>query len=113
MIFSLKTAFARVYINDKCWGPTPCWKTTATEESFYSSSIRLFPNPTRALIYLESDSPEDLLTAVEITDMSGKVLRQHNRNIRMLDMTSLPAGSYLLILKTEKENLIKQIIKVE
>jgi len=71
---------------------SPGCGNTSTEE-LAESSIRVYPNPTRDKIQIESTYLEPL--RVEITDISGKIWMQLDRE-KAMDIGALPLGVYLI-----------------
>ena len=68
-----------------------CGNTVITEVG--ETSLRLYPNPTRDKIRIESTNLKPL--QFEIRDLSGKVWIQEDE-IKSLDVTALPQGIYLI-----------------
>ena len=75
--------------------------------------IKLYPNPVGSEAHIESGLGP--VTAVEILDMSGKVLRRHTyrepRSEINLSMGELPAGTYLMRIHTDRQVLHKHFMK--
>lgn len=77
---------------------------------------QVYPNPVADQLNVSFTNPESLPVTMRLTDVTGKVLRvetwpavqgeQHQR----LDVSSLPAGLYLLELATEKGRLIRKVM---
>jgi hypothetical protein len=99
-------------------GYIPCiisiFKEIYTPQS--NVGISVFPNPTRDMISILVDSPEDFIQ-IEITDTHGKQLvsEKHN-NISdkiSINMLNFSAGTYLLLFKDVNGNYISnyKIIK--
>ncbi len=60
------------------------------------SSIRIWPNPTNNILYVESDNiPIDYIT---IMDLNGRIIMRENvgDNSFVMNASCLPAGTYLL-----------------
>jgi hypothetical protein len=75
--------------------------------------IRLYPNPVGSEAHIESGLGP--VTAVEILDMSGKVLRRYTyqdpRTEFNISMNELPAGTYLMRIHTDRQVLHKHFMK--
>lgn len=71
------------------------------------SSIQLFPNPSEA--YFRFNSPE-LVTKIEIKDMTGRTILNviPNHTQGQVEITSLPAGSYIIRFFTNKNPIQQQ-----
>lgn len=82
-------------------------------ENSNTLAVRVFPNPTKGKITLESQTVNlDEMTAV-ILDLNGKVLVESTsmKNTRgTFDLSHLPKGMYLLKLYSTKEVITKKII---
>ncbi len=75
--------------------------------SFNKNTIKIFPNPTNDIVTISSSLEN--ITSVEVWDMLGrKLLTQINTQ---LDLSSYQKGTYLLIIKTDKQQLTQRIIK--
>ncbi len=72
-------------------------------------SVRVFPNPTSNLIHIESNNLEEL-HEVTLYNTLGVHLNLKSTN-GSIDVTHLNTGIYLLIIKTSKGTITKQIIK--
>ncbi len=75
-----------------------------------TASTRIFPNPVRDKLHLESPSP---ITRVRILDGSGIARMETMSAGRRLvvDLGDLPGGIYLLEVRTGNETLIRKIVK--
>ncbi|NND32794.1 MAG: T9SS type A sorting domain-containing protein, partial [Saprospiraceae bacterium] len=72
------------------------------------SSIQVFPNPARSVLYLEIANPNDEMSSVEVVDFLGRRIKEfkpggnllypHRRSI---DVSDLVSGSYLLRVKSD------------
>lgn len=60
-----------------------------------SSSIKVYPNPCTDMINVSSTEITDQY-AYQITDMSGKIFMSINNGTNTFDVSSIPAGFYLL-----------------
>lgn len=76
---------------------------TAVEDVAQDLNIRIFPNPTAALIYLSLDNLDDQ-PVYQLYDLNGKLLITENLNHTQttIQMSTYPSGSYFLILKNKK-----------
>ena len=76
------------------------------EETFEESNISIFPVPTNGILYVQ-DSTQNI--NLSVFDLNGeKVLVEINKN--QIDLSSLPVGTYLLLIKgntVEKRKIIK------
>jgi hypothetical protein len=76
--------------------------------------IEVFPNPTNGILNLRTASPVRKTMEVVVTDMYGReVYRESVRNLRnefTMDLTALPAGVYMLSLKTTEASTMHKIV---
>lgn len=77
---------------------------------FTEQDYKVYPNPTQNS--LQVDCEKDELIAIEIFDMTGKCWQRKQVNrvkTDLIDVTMIPAGLYLLRLKTLKGEIVKKI----
>ena len=67
-----------------------------------ASKVRIFPNPAKDILYIESELP---FTSIEIFNQSGQKLL-HSENLTT-DISGLPGGTYLVKVFDKKRELIK------
>ena len=85
--------------------------TTATREIVDTEQVQLYPNPVRQELYfniapsLQTASP----IVVETWNMQGVLLRREQLETPMTNMAFLPAGTYLIVIKSDSW-LSRQII---
>ena len=79
-------------------------------------TIRLFPNPTRGLVFIEKDLgiPLDL----KVLDMSGKLIYQQSLGIQSkteVDLGNYPPGNYYLELQNPntQSKIFEKIVKID
>ena len=73
--------------------------------------VNLYPNPTDAILNIETAEYIDLLM---VTSMSGQVLltRQDlNAGVQQLDLTNLPDGTYVIQMIHEEKVVTRQVVK--
>lgn len=79
-----------------------------------NSSLSLYPNPTRGEVYLLTDKSYGD-TPISITDLTGKNVINTSINFTSqrgtLDISSLPAGVYIIQIKTTDGIINKKLIK--
>jgi len=74
--------------------------------------VSIYPNPTSS--YLNIIAPDRyLVNKVLLFDLNGRKIieRENSVNEIQLDLTSLVAGTYILILDTKEKKLVKRVIK--
>src|SRR5690606_32204110 len=72
-------------------------------------NIKIYPNPTTRLIFIESKT-ENILGAT-IFDILGKNVLQEIGNIQEMDISHLQSGMYFLRIKTDSGEFVQKIIK--
>lgn len=93
------------------WEATVECNALGTEDLKDVAGIKIFPNPTSDLLFLQSD--KELIETVEIIDVSGKNVWNSRINgfNAEFSIQHLPKGVYIVNIKTKHQNLIKKIIK--
>jgi hypothetical protein len=73
-------------------------------------AIKMFPNPTTGMLFLETDLKED--TKVEITDMNGKVVIATDmyRN-KTIDVSMLASAIYQVRITGPQGSVVKRLVK--
>ncbi|UTX47492.1 T9SS type A sorting domain-containing protein [Chryseobacterium sp. MA9] len=83
----------------------------ATSEVVHADRINVYPNPVRDNIHIKLDS-QNKLEKVSVVDMSGKLIKTFDKESDAYDLSDIPKGSYIIIVKNNnKEVLKKKIIK--
>jgi len=82
------------------------------EENVLEQTLHVYPNPIQNFLFIENSNNDPL--EVEINDLKGNTifnskLRQRNSSI---NLSNFKAGIYLVNFKTDKNNLVKKIIKL-
>ncbi len=73
-----------------------------------AQEISIYPNPTRGKVFFKTNNAFDY----QITDNSGKViLNGSTTNGNNVDLQNLPAGLYLMKIKSQNNTIFKKIIK--
>jgi lysophospholipase L1-like esterase len=82
---------------------------TATEPTAKDNTHAVFPNPTDGHLYLNTTGEQ--VIDVQMFDMLGLMVLQRNAPGTMLDLSALPAGHYLLHMRTNKGRTIQRITR--
>lgn len=91
---------------DITYGPN----LAAVEDVAATNSFSVYPNPSNGLLSI--DSKGETIEAVSITDNFGHILL-HKEGIQgSIDISALPAGSYIISLQTQKGNVKRRVIKI-
>lgn len=75
-------------------------------DSFNENKVVVYPNPTKGIIIVDSN---DVIESIELWDMLGRKLM--TQKYTLINLSSYENGTYLLIIKNNKKQLIKRIIK--
>ncbi|MFN0276563.1 MAG: peptide-N-glycosidase F-related protein [Chitinophagales bacterium] len=73
-----------------------------------NQSLRIFPNPAKGFCYVQYNIAEGASAALKIIDVSGKSILEDqmvddSKGIKTLDISSLPAGVYRVVLQSSAE----------
>ena len=82
--------------------------TLSTKENLLSQ-FKIFPNPTKDLLYVVSTSYK--LTKIEIYNVVGKKLKSFSKNLDKININDLSHGMYLLKIYTENNSVMTKILK--
>jgi len=72
-------------------------------------NIKVYPNPTHGLIKI-SEHGDIEFNSIYLLDLTGKKIKTFE-NVNHLDISEVPAGTYLLRLNNDKITITKKIIK--
>lgn len=90
--------------------PIPCVATINVKKIASSSAIKLFPNPARNHITIETSSA--LETTLTLYSIQGQLLTTKAfRNQTTLELNQYPKGIYLLKFENDTELIVKRFIK--
>lgn len=94
---------------DTIWGNiSPDWIFTATKNLHESKNeLKLYPNPAMDFISLEIPESSDNPLAVQVFDAAGRLLRTTDvagqKDKIQVDLSGLPAGFFMIIVRSESE----------
>jgi hypothetical protein len=92
--------------------------TTGTYPTSFGDKIKLFPNPTTGVIYIELDEPGTEQVNIQIFTLVGVVKKELSYRTSAsnaaypFDISGLEAGVYFLRIDSKKSRAIKKIIKL-
>jgi len=91
------------------------WSSLINTNEEFSLDINFYPNPTIDIVNFNFSNLESSELNVLVFDYAGRVLITTKINIEdyktKVDLSSLPSGSYLIYLNTNKFNYHTKIIK--
>lgn len=70
------------------------------------SNLLIYPNPTSGIVFINTDNIE----SISVVNLLGSIVLTKN-NSNNIDLSSLPKGSYVVSIKSDKNVFVKQIIK--
>ncbi|UTW61519.1 T9SS type A sorting domain-containing protein [bacterium SCSIO 12741] len=80
-------------------------------EESYDNAVRVHPNPTHGLLKITPNQNHQSMKA-SIVSLTGEVLLVV-RNEKVIDLTELPAGLYVLVLDIDQRRTTQKVLKVE
>lgn len=84
--------------------------TVATREPAWAQDLRIYPNPyTYGPLSISGQLPN--LNRISVIDASGRSVLRFAGSARALDLSALPAGSYLLQLEASGETVVRKFIR--
>ncbi|MDN3695026.1 T9SS type A sorting domain-containing protein [Chryseobacterium tructae] len=95
-------------VNSDCPIDNLVLATSTAQEKF---SVKISPNPTKGNLSISSDQK---ISSIEIYDRLGKLIQKQsgiNAETAQLSIQHIPSGVYIVKVITDKETLIKKIIK--
>ena len=82
--------------------------SSATNDSFQESALKIFPNPTTGLIVLDLP-PGSLPDYATILDLSGRPVLAQRGPDSQLEVSALPSGLYMLIVTDNQGRTFRQL----
>jgi hypothetical protein len=87
----------------------PCELTTSDEENHILSELKLYPNPARDVLIIETGNSE---FRFEISDATGQVVRKGTGKVKtQIETSDLAQGIYLIKLYTGNETAYRKLVK--
>ena len=78
-----------------------------------ASDFSVYPNPTNNILNI-SNKTNDLINTVQITDLTGKTIKESNfiaKSSIQMNIGDIAAGVYMMTIKTDKGSITKKIVK--
>ena len=73
------------------------------------NSIKIYPNPTKGLVFINSKT--ETIIGITVFDVLGKKVLQLEGNIQRIDISTLQSGMYFLRITADDKNFVQKIIK--
>ena len=78
---------------------------TTPVENVTSEQLAIYPNPTSGIVYFDNQ-----LTNVAVYDVAGHQVYAQSLAEQSLDLSSLNAGTYLLVAQLNGESIITKVM---
>jgi hypothetical protein len=85
--------------------------TTGNIQTKHKTTVQLYPNPVRDILYLDTGIADDLLS-YDIYDSLGNLVRKSTSMGESIDVSDLPEGIYFLKSKSRAAISVGQFIKI-
>lgn len=86
-----------------------CSPTSGNTTVELFNDIKLYPNPTsNGQLTLLTDQA---VSAIKVLDITGRVMIEQEIDAKLIDLSSLEAGEYLVVLTTVNGSITKRIVK--
>jgi hypothetical protein len=84
--------------------------TNLQNEEFTTNSFTIYPNPVKDILFIENNN-NNLIQKIVVYDVMGKTVIEQNGNSAQIDFSNITSGLYLVKITSEKELIVKKIIK--
>lgn len=84
--------------------------TNLQNEEFITNSFTVYPNPVNDMLFIENNNNK-IIQKIVVYDVMGKTVIEQNGNIAQIDFSNITSGLYLVKITSEKEIIVKKIIK--
>jgi PKD repeat protein len=77
--------------------------------------VKIFPNPTDGLLYLDFKNVEKIDFQMVISNIQGQVIRNQKLSkelLQTIDMNDLTKGVYFLTIKNEQKQWVRKVVKI-
>jgi len=71
------------------------------------ANVAVWPNPAKDLIWIEEDIEGELY---KIYSLDGALIKEDSSNIRTIDVSEIPSGTYILELQISSGKIKKRLI---
>jgi hypothetical protein len=84
--------------------------TNLQNEEFTTNSFTIYPNPVKDILFIENNN-NNLIQKIVVYDVMGKTVIEQNGNSAQIDFSNITSGLYLVKITSEKELIVKKIMK--
>lgn len=85
---------------------------TSTSQDYLRNALKLYPNPTVAMVVVEFPASHITTTTVKLIDVYGKSTKTISIMDNRINLTAFPAGMYYLIFNLGGSQIVKKIVKL-
>ena len=93
----------------------PIFGLTPTNDVNTEGGLKIYPNPTDGLLYLDFTNVEKIDFQMIISNIQGQVLRSTKLSkevLQIIDINDLAKGVYFLALKTPEKQWVRRVVKL-
>ncbi|MFT4061721.1 MAG: T9SS type A sorting domain-containing protein [Edaphocola sp.] len=83
--------------------------TTSIQNPALKSHFKIYPNPTNDIIHLEYDNAINIQN-IQLTDVSGKVIKTFKKNEKALNVSGVASGVYFLKIQAAEGSVREKIV---
>ena len=83
------------------------YQNVLNTEDFTKADIKIYPNPTTDILYIESRTPINL---IKLFDIRGREIYSSNENLESLNLNRYDAGVYFINIQSEAGTMTKKVI---
>ena len=92
----------------------PIFGLTPTNDLETETAIKIYPNPTDGLLYLDFTNVEKIDFQVIISNIQGQTIKSQKLTkeaLQVMDLNDLAKGVYFLTFKGEQKQWIRKVVK--
>jgi PKD repeat protein len=92
----------------------PIFGLTPSNDIEQETAIKIYPNPTDGLLYLDFANVEKIDFQLVVTNIQGIALKNQQltkETLQVVDMNDLPKGIYFLAFKNKAVNFVRKVIR--
>jgi Secretion system C-terminal sorting domain/PKD domain len=92
----------------------PIFGLTPTNDIEKETAIKIYPNPTDGLLYLDFSNVEKVDYQLVVTNIQGQALKNQQLTkeaLQVVDMNDLPKGIYFLAFKNKEISLVRKVVR--
>jgi PKD repeat protein len=92
----------------------PIFGLTPTNDIEKETALKIYPNPTDGLLYLDFSNVEKIDYQLIVTNIQGQALKNQQltkETLQVVDMNDLPKGIYFLAFKNKATHFVKKVVR--